>query len=63
MGGDSMDDDNLCPACDGSGGGDYPMHCMTCGGRGELRRATERDDGDDDTWDFGDEPCNAEVRW
>jgi len=58
------DDDNLCPACDGSGGGDYPMHCPTCGGRGEVRRASGYDFADDDGGsDYGDEPCDAEVRW
>ena len=58
------DDDNLCPACDGSGGGDYPMHCPTCGGRGEVRRASGYDFADDDGGsDYGDEPCDAEVAW
>ena len=59
-----MTDDNLCPACDGSGGGDYPMHSQSCGGRGEIRRASRYDYVDDDgDSDYGDEQCDAEVRW
>ena len=58
-----MDDDNLCPRCDGSGGGDYPMHCPTCGGSGEFRRASGYDYADADQPDYTDEPCDAEVRW
>lgn len=60
-----MTDDNLCPRCEGSGGGDYPMHCPTCGGPGEVRRASGYDyaDADADEADYTNEPCDAEVRW
>ena len=58
-----MEDDSMCPRCDGSGGGDYPMHCPTCGGSGEVRRASGYDFGDADQTDYTDEPCDAEVRW
>ena len=58
-----MEDDNLCPRCDGSGGGDYPMQCPTCGGSGEVRRASGYDYADADQHDYTDEPCDAEVRW
>ena len=60
-----MTDDNLCPRCDGSGGGDYPMHCPTCGGRGHLDRTRpERETYhyECDVWD-GYEATDAEVRW
>jgi hypothetical protein len=56
------EDDNLCPACDGSGGGDYPCECPSCGGSGQIRRPSRRDD-DGDEPDYGDEPCDAEVCW
>lgn len=58
------EEDNLCPACDGSGGGGYPCECPSCGGSGVARRWSRRDeDGDEpDNWgDFSDN--NAEVRW
>lgn len=58
-----MIDDNLCPRCDGSGGGDCPMHCPTCGGSGEVRRASGYDYADAADADYTDEPCDAEVRW
>ena len=58
-----MDDDSMCPRCDGSGGGDYPMHCPTCGGSGEVRRASGYDYADADQPDYTDEPWDAEVRW
>ena len=58
-----MDDDSLCSRCDGSGGGDYPMRCQTCGGSGEVRRASGYDYTDADEADYTDEPCDAEVCW
>lgn len=54
---------DMCPRCDGSGG-DYPMHCQTCGGSGEVRRASGYDYAHaDEERDYTDEPCDAEVRW
>ena len=41
----------MCSRCDGSGGGDYPMHCPTCGGSGEVRRASGYDYADADEVD------------
>jgi len=57
------DDDNLCPACNGSGGGGYPCECPSCGGSGRAPQRSGYDFGDDDEPDYGDEPCDAEVRW
>jgi DnaJ-class molecular chaperone len=59
-----MTDDNMCPRCDGSGGGDYPMQCQTCGGRGEVRRASGYKFADDDDQDvIGWGSTDAEVFW
>jgi DnaJ-class molecular chaperone len=58
-----MTDHNMCPRCEGSGGGDYPMHCPTCGGSGEVRRVSGYDYADAEQHDYTDEPCDAEVRW
>ena len=58
-----MTDHNMCPRCEGSGGGDYPMHCPTCGGSGEVRRASGYDYDYADEADYTNEPCDAEVRW
>jgi hypothetical protein len=60
-----IDDDNLCPACDGSGGGGYPCECPSCGGSGQIRRRPSRRDEDGDEPDgWGDwTDNNAEVRW
>jgi hypothetical protein len=35
---DADDDDGSCSACGGSGGGDYPMACGYCSGRGYAKR-------------------------
>jgi DnaJ-class molecular chaperone len=57
------DDDNLCPACDGSGGGGYPCECPSCGGSGRTPQRSGYDFVDADEPDYTDEPCNAEVCW
>jgi hypothetical protein len=44
---DEPEDDGSCSACHGSGGGDYPMHCGYCSGRGYARRTARDYDGDD----------------
>ncbi len=52
-----VEDDGLCGTCQGSGGGDYPMHCTACGGSGMDRcRSSGRDEEppdrfEDDYWD------------
>ena len=42
-------DDGSCYTCGGSGGGDYPMHCTSCGGSGVRRekRSKYREYDDD----------------
>lgn len=57
------DDDNMCPACDGSGGGGYPCECPSCGGSGMSGPWTpdEPDDDDQDVIDWGS--TDAEVLW
>lgn len=57
------EDDNLCHACDGSGGGDYPCECPNCGGSGRARQSSGYDFGDAEDRDYADEPCDAEVCW
>lgn len=58
-------DDGECGACHGSGGGDYPMHCSFCSGRGYVGRPRVRDYDDFDRCDRweGYDDRNAEVRW
>jgi len=59
----TADDDNLCPACDGSGGSGYPCECASCGGTGMAGSWTHDEPDDDDLYvsDWGD--TDAEVRW
>lgn len=57
------DDNSMCHACDGSGGGDYPCECPSCGGSGRARQRSGYDFGDAEERDYSDEPCNAEVVW
>ena len=59
-----IDDDSMCHACDGSGGGDYPCACPNCGGSGRApRQRSGYDFGDTEERDYTDEPCDAEVCW
>jgi hypothetical protein len=37
-------EDNDCPNCGGSGGGDAPMHCPVCGGTGLKRSRRGREE-------------------
>jgi len=57
------DDDSMCHACDGSGGGDYPCACLSCRGSGRARQRSGYDFGDFEGRDYTDEPCDAEVCW